>query len=441
MNINELRAQLLGAGCRTLLVKHLAPNDNSKNQIYLGSDFSAINLLPFAHIETDLSERAGSRRARLKAAVSFRWLTGEPEFRPVNLILYPRYPEVRLSGLIRIKVPADQACLIRARDKGRILFLGICDNGRVVGHCAAGVSSLARSFLAEHKTVRFEQAGVFLQVPLGAAGTSSYELLVAAMRRIVKQGWIKSMRLNRNGQILPCDARNCGGYTLEAALGIRPNSFAEPDFEGWEVKQYGVEDLGKPEPKRITLMTPEPDGGFYKQGGVIAFVRKFGYRDMKGRLDRLNFGGIHRVGTANNRTSLRLVLRGFDQADPGRWDPAGCMALVSPSGDIAASWSFAGLLRHWKRKHAKAVYVRSVSRTQPFKAYSYSPVVLLGMGTDFTLFLQAVQSGLIHYDPGIKVENASSASPRSKRRSQFRISSSDLAGLYLSFQQLNVLTA
>ncbi|MEO0062747.1 MAG: hypothetical protein RLZZ08_1307, partial [Pseudomonadota bacterium] len=32
-------------------------------------------------------------------------------------------------------------------------------------------------------------------------------------------------------------------YTLEAELGITPNGIAEPDFQGWEVKQYGVRDF------------------------------------------------------------------------------------------------------------------------------------------------------------------------------------------------------
>jgi hypothetical protein len=40
--------------------------------------------------------------------------------------------------------------------------------------------------------------------------------------------------------ILPCKSPQCGGYTLEAELGITPNGYSEPDFMGWEVKQFGV---------------------------------------------------------------------------------------------------------------------------------------------------------------------------------------------------------
>ena len=43
-------------------------------------------------------------------------------------------------------------------------------------------------------------------------------------------------------------------------------------------------------------MTPEPTGGHYKIHGVESFIRKFGYPDKMGREDRLNFGGVHKVG-------------------------------------------------------------------------------------------------------------------------------------------------
>lgn len=84
----------------------------------------------------------------------------------------------------------------------------------------------------------------------------------------------------------------------EAELGIPKNSSAEPDFLGWEVKQFAVEDFERIESaKPITLMTPEPEcwrtatNGFYKDADVAAFIRKFGYADKHDKPDRLNFGG------------------------------------------------------------------------------------------------------------------------------------------------------
>jgi hypothetical protein len=102
--------------------------------------------------------------------------------------------------------------------------------------------------------------------------------------------------------------------TLEAELGIPKNSDAEPDFLGWEVTQHAVSNFDRVEAGTITLMTPEPTGGYYRENGVEAFVRKFGYADKLGRADRLNFGGIHKVGARHETTHLTMRLTGYNEA-------------------------------------------------------------------------------------------------------------------------------
>ena len=58
------------------------------------------------------------------------------------------------------------------------------------------------------------------------------------------------------------------------------------------MKQFAVEDFARVESaKPITMMSPEPDGGFYKVAEVESFIRKFGYADKNDRPNRLNFGG------------------------------------------------------------------------------------------------------------------------------------------------------
>ena len=74
-----------------------------------------------------------------------------------------------------------------------------------------------------------------------------------ALALIATKGWIDSKRLDRDGRILPCNAPNCGGLTLEAELGIRPNSVSGPDFLGWEVKQHGVTSFARP---AVGVLTP-----------------------------------------------------------------------------------------------------------------------------------------------------------------------------------------
>lgn len=67
-------------GAMRLYAKTLTANDNSKNQVYLGGDFSALNILPHQEILTDSDSKAGSKRDRAKAKVSFFWVDPEPEW-------------------------------------------------------------------------------------------------------------------------------------------------------------------------------------------------------------------------------------------------------------------------------------------------------------------------------------------------------------------------
>src|SRR3546814_8267202 len=76
-----------------------------------------------------------------------------------------------------------------------------------------------------------------------------------------------------------------------SGTGHHPNGYAEPDFMGWEIKQYGVRDFVSFRTKSpVTLMTPEPTGGVYRTEGVAAFMKRFGYPDQAGRPDRFTFG-------------------------------------------------------------------------------------------------------------------------------------------------------
>src|SRR3546814_1435998 len=99
------------------------------------------------------------------------------------------------------------------------------------------------------------------------------------------------------------------------------------------------------------------------------------------------------------------------------------------ANEIAASWTFKVMMAHWNRKHAQAAYVPSLFRTPP-PEYKYGAHVLLCEQTDFLLFLKAFAAGRVYYDPAVKVEDASSAAPRIKRRSQFRVAHADLTQLY-----------
>ena len=102
---------------------------------------------------------------------------------------------------------------------------------------------------------------------------------------------------------------------------------------------------------RVTLMTPEPDGGMYGEAGVKAFVRKFGVPTDN---DTLYFTGTHRANDRNAKTGLTLIVRGFNPAKKQIEDVGGAVELLTDNGHCAAAWSFGDLMIGWNRTHAQA---------------------------------------------------------------------------------------
>jgi hypothetical protein len=301
--LSQVRQMMWDAGARRLLAKQLSPNDNSKNQIYLGGDFSVMNVIPAGD---PVAATSGTHKTPIfKSSLDFAWLDDEGRaFAAPNaqLILYPQYPEVRMSGfLLGAKWAPSE--LLTVREPGRVLLLGVAETGRVLGYAANSDSALARELTS---IAGLPELGVFLD--LGAPNSSrvgdSQVQLLAALCAISRKGWIDAWQLGRDGQRLPCTGPRCVGVTLESELGITPNGRAEPDFLGWEVKALTVSNLDRPKPAAVTLMTPEPTGGDYVERGVEYFISHYGYPDKRGREHRHNFGGVHRAGRRHQTTGL-----------------------------------------------------------------------------------------------------------------------------------------
>jgi hypothetical protein len=285
-------------------------------------------------------------------------------------------------------------------------------------------SNLAKDLLYRITKGEFRQESVFFNLPL--FGRDSKSILLEKLAEIRHQGWQPSIRLNKTGEVQPYKARNGGGYTLEALLGVVPNGRAEPDFLGWEIKAHSS--------SRITLMTPEPTGGMYGERGVRAFVSKFGSPTGN---DTLYFTGTHRAGTRSEKTGLSLVVRGFNLSKALIEDVNGAVELQTDKGSCAAAWSFADLMISWNKKHDRAAYVSYESEKILAPAYRYFSPALLGEGTNFNRYLKALASGLIIFDPGSKIMTASSDKSTVKARSQFRTSVQHLATLYEKFGATN----
>jgi len=433
-NYTELGKFLLTLGVTRAYFKPLSENDNSKNQIYFGSSFQVLQQIPFGKI----TEFPQNKDPNYKASINFWWISssGQTCSAPnTQLILYTRYPEVRLSGFLSNCPTAPrehlQPLLREERNNnnakdGRILVLGICPDNKVYGFLAIKNSPLAKSILND---LFVDEKGKTVQeFPLkGLPGTDKAELL-NKLHDIIKAGWHESVRMFADGEIRPYKASNAGGYTLEALFGIIPNGIAEPDFKGWELKTFSR--------TRITLMTPEPDKGFYRENGAKEFVLKYGHNAPN---VIKYFTGTHKVDIKNATSQMTLVINGFDFKKGTISDMAGGLYLMDSKNNPTAIWTFNELITHWSRKHSRVCYVNCESKENNGKSgYIYHSPVYIGENTDLSLFLKTMQSGLIVYDPATKVLLNPKGNTTVKARSQFRINFNNLKYLYENFYSQNV---
>ena len=423
MGLRSVVERLARAGVKRLYGKALAPNDNSKNQVYLGGSLSAVNLLPAREIVAD-----PENGKRLKGPLDFFWLTdgGLVAAPTAQLILYPDYPEVRLSGFLLRSQGAPRE-LMASRLPGRVLVLGVRDDDSILALALGPTDEAAREFIAKQEDLQAH--GVLRELPAPDEGEDDgFASLMTKLSAIHSKDWIRSWSLKPDGTSVSCESPQCGGYTLEAELGISRNGRSEPDFLGWEVKSFDVPSINRPSPggKALTLMTPEPTGALY-QDDFEEFWRRYSYPDRTGRAGRegrQNFGGIYRCGAEPHPiTGLRLVLDGFNEAK-GTFVATGQLALIDRQDRVASAWSFPSLLEKWSRKHARAVYV-PVERSDGPRRYRYGSSVALGRGTDFNHLLTATARGAVYLDPAIKLEGA-----KYKKRSQFRVAYRSLESLY-----------
>ncbi len=426
-------------GVTEVLYKVLPRNANSKNQVYLGgTDLSQFGKIPAGEMtaHVSVSEKNGRQEAVFQAPLEFYWIgqNGNPSHAPeAKLIFYPQYPEVRFSGFLKgCKNPPSAlwAKDKRGQEPGRILLLGIGNGKKIYAITLPPESPAAKEIRATEPHDVYGAFGI-LAMP-GQKEGDGYLELMSALCSIHHRSWVPSARLDKDGQLVACNAPNCNGNTLESLLGIRSNGFSLPDFRGWEVKARNVANVDKPGASTVTLFTPEPTSGIYADVSVGEFVRRFGYPDTKGRPDRLNFGGVYRAGKlAHHRTGLRLVLDGFD-ASTKNYTSTGSIQLLDNRDNIAAAWPFTKLMDHWKVKHSHAAFIPSQPRNIPDRQYRFGRAILLGEGADFRLLLNAVHEGKVYYDPGIKLEDAMTTAPKSKKRSQFRVASKNIPDLYSS---------
>jgi hypothetical protein len=437
-DITALKAVLASVGAERALLKVLPKNANDKNQIYIASDFGVL----FDDFDLTLSERGESTSLtkrlskpgkRIPQGVfnAFDWLRRDGTLVPargIRAIIYTQFPEARISGLQAADgtMPASLSVAYTKEhgDVKRVLVLARLPLGRCVGIVCVGITPEFAAGIAALPGVPRAAACKRLQLD-----TSNRARLEAQLAGVLGRP-LRGCRLDAYGQTLPFSGTQVCGYTLEHALGIIPNSNSDGDLYGIELKTHT-------QPK-VTLFTPEPDGGLYAED-FTAFMKTYGYRDADGDY---RVTGIHRANEQCGKSGLTLRIReqrpdadGEMQVFP--YDRTAALtsrldridvALVAANGAVAASWSLQRLMNCWGAKHNEVVYITATKAPNPDSAgvaagyehhVTFGQTVMWCRDTTTERLLQAIEDGVIYLDPAPKL-HATDAS-KNKRRAQWRV--------------------
>jgi hypothetical protein len=436
-SVAEIYELLDSLGAELALLKVLPKNANDKNQIYIAADFGVLyDLFDLTLTERGVSMSESKGRTEPGARIpeasfnSFSWLKRDGslvEAKRVKAIIYPQYPEARLSGLQTVENTMPQALSVAYTKANpaarRLLVLARLPRGQCIGIVYLHLSPALEEGLAQ--LPGFERARACKKLIVEQGSSAKLEARLAKVLGVSLRG----CRLDSYGKSLPFSGTQVCGYTLEHALGIIPNSGMDGDLYGIELKTHTQ--------VKVTLFTPEPDGGHYVRD-FRGFMNKYGYRDSDGDY-RLT--GIHRANVLCVKSGLTLRLR--EQQLVGgaptwlAYDPdtpltakidAVEVALIGVDGEVAASWSLARLMNCWGAKHNEAVYIHANKILNPNLAeavegyehlITFEKTVMWCRETSAEKLIAAIGDGTIFLDPAPKL-HASDPS-KNKRRSQWRV--------------------
>lgn len=419
-DLRGIRETLTELGCDHAYVKVLGANNNSKQQIYLGADLRDLNWLPKGPLvqSAGTSKKASAGGPIVSCAVDFWWLTDEgPRSAPhAQLIAYPQYPEVRLSGLLRGAngAPSDLLDINRrGKEPGRVLVLAPWRHKSVIGLLVGPETELARFLtgLVENE----EGLLGFWSLEEGAT-ERTLDTVLRELGDLSRAGWIGGQRMRPDGLIVPYNAPNAGGYTLEASLGVPSNADRGSDIPGvGELKQL-AQGSG-----RVTLMDMPPLGGAFCELDRESFFQRFG---------KANCAGTQFHFTVAKRRGYRFDYDAEWRQPPGLGE---AMFLLRRADEVVASWPLAHVAEHWARKHSRTILVRSESRRGDGgnREFRYSSAVQVFEGARLANLTRAVEEGKLGVDPGCWIKRKVDGSwTDGKVRFGFRIHPRHLPNLY-----------
>ena len=189
-DIQQVHDLLTRAGAESIWVKRLVPNNNSKQQIFLGNDPSDLAFLPLGTpwYTDPKSQKKKAGPLLIRIPVPWRWVTPDGEFDApnANMCFYPQYPEVRFSGFLKGCKEGPSELLSetkRGHEEGRCLFFGtVKDTGEGMGHVVAlvvGAPSPAAQYVLNMDT--FEKGHVCPVVFQGQRKPGEFSILEEAV--------------------------------------------------------------------------------------------------------------------------------------------------------------------------------------------------------------------------------------------------------------------
>ncbi len=438
-DISELTTLLTHLGATLAVLKILPKNANDKNQVRIAANLNILHptfALTFNERGTSSSttKRKSDPNKRIPEATfdSFHWLTADKRLiqaKNLKAIFYAQYPEARLSGFQTIDNNMPRAMSIEY-SKQTNAPLRILVIARLPGGAAIGIMIVAPS-------IRFQQQFSELDGFYGSSvcknlliKQDSSSKLAAMLQKIIGNTY-DGCRNDKFGNKIPFTGTQVCGYTLEQTFGIIPNSDKNGDIFGIELKAHTQ--------KKVTLFTPEPDFGLYKED-YAAFMQKFGYPDSQ---NNWRFTGIHKANQQNLKSTLTLKVTVKKYIKEKKlwlqtlYDPQTCstskmqyfeVILVAPDGEIAAGWSHERLMNSWGAKHNEVVYVPASKhqhnddnkRQQGYEyQVTFGSQVMWCRGSSTDRLFRAIHNGTIFLDPAPKL-NLTDPS-KNKRRSQWRV--------------------
>jgi hypothetical protein len=424
--LKDLIPEFQHHGVSELLIKPLKKNHNDKNQIYSGTDFRPLFPIfdmsfSFRGPSTSAKKNGRNKNRPIPEAVfsDFSWATvagGLERVPSAKMIVYPQYPETRLSGFQTNQNEMPPALSVsftkQALAVPRYLVLGRRGAGAVV------------AFMVVDPGAQFRDDVEALPHAPGSRSWKHFKLKSAFNTRLFQQLAISAnttlpgCRLTAEGKTVPFNGTQVCGYTLEHALDLRPNSSKFGDFEGIELKTHTQ--------KKVTLFTPEPDMGLYHDD-FGAFMTEYGYEDRPGQF-RLT--GVHKVDVPCAKTGLTLKVINHTRGETlaAKADSDVHVGLVAPDGALAAGWSLERILNSWNAKHNEAVYIaaaKSPCKEEDLLREGYKFTVrfhdrvMWCRDTSAEQLFEALYNGTLFLDPAPKY---CPANPKlNKRRSQWRV--------------------